>query len=130
VLQNWPPTFSHNIASSYIHFKSMDKIKTQYYKTFFGVIYVRVNVGPVLITRIYKDIVVIIMIKVLYNWMLGFISYKYFGIDLLTLLGKPDHFYVSNIYCIAMKRSSLGKIGSKLQPKKFCEINPWSRYCK
>jgi hypothetical protein len=23
VLQNWPPTFSHNIASSYIHFKSM-----------------------------------------------------------------------------------------------------------
>jgi hypothetical protein len=25
VLQNWPPTLLHNIASSYIHFKSMIK---------------------------------------------------------------------------------------------------------
>jgi len=40
---------------------------------------------------------------------------------------KPNHFInLSNICCIAMKRSSLQKELSKVMPKKFYKIDPRS----
>jgi hypothetical protein len=50
-----------------------------------------------------------------------------FGINLLTLLCKLDHFInISNIYSIFMNICSLQNRVSKFTPKKFYEIDPWS----
>ncbi len=51
---------------------------------------------------------------------LELMSYNYSGVNLLTFFCKIDHFVnISNIYAIAMKRSSLHNRISKFPPKKF-----------
>ncbi len=55
----------------------------------------------------------------------GSISQTFFGVNLLTLLCKLDHFInISNIYGIFMKRYSLQNRVSKFTPKMFYEIDP------
>jgi hypothetical protein len=58
---------------------------------------------------------------------LGPISLNYFGVKLLTLFGKIDHFIkISNVSGNVMKRSSLQNRVCKFMSKKFYEIDPWT----
>jgi len=50
---------------------------------------------------------------------------NYFGVNLLSLFSELDHFInVINIFCIAMKRSSLQKRVSKCTPRSFMKLTP------
>jgi hypothetical protein len=55
----------------------------------------------------------------------GSISHTFFGVNLVTLLCKLDHFIkIRNIYGIFTKRSSLQNGVGKFTSKKFYEIDP------
>jgi hypothetical protein len=50
---------------------------------------------------------------------------NFFGVNLPTLFGKLDHFFVVQNFFTAMKQSSLQKRVSKFSPKYLYRIYPW-----
>ncbi len=71
-----------------------------------------------LVTKILPTPVTSVKVFIVLTW--GQFHKNYFGVNLLTLFCKLDHFInVTNICCIAIKRSSFKKRVSKFTPKKF-----------